>query len=137
MFKLSVSHVRLGSKPLVDITKYPRRMLFACYLVRFLLCARSVLRVVSVVCSILPTANTHTHTHHNEKISPLKNAPHTWEMCFEDDWDKPYTRTQAAFPAPWVKSNKFWPTVGRVDNVHGDRNLVRKQGGRAGRGGRE
>ena len=45
-------------------------------------------------------------------------------MCFEDEWDKPYTRTQAAFPAPWVKANKFWPTVGRVDNVHGDRNLV-------------
>lgn len=52
-------------------------------------------------------------------------APHTWEMCFEDEWDRPYTRTQAAFPAPWVKANKFWPTVGRVDNVHGDRNLVR------------
>ncbi|CBJ30901.1 Glycine dehydrogenase (decarboxylating) [Ectocarpus siliculosus] len=56
--------------------------------------------------------------------SPLKAAPHTWEACFEDEWDKPYTRTQAAFPAPWVKANKFWPTVGRVDNVHGDRNLV-------------
>lgn len=56
--------------------------------------------------------------------SPLKAAPHTWEVCFEDEWDKPYTRTQAAFPAPWVKANKFWPTVGRVDNVHGDRNLV-------------
>lgn len=53
-------------------------------------------------------------------------APHTWEMCFEDEWDKPYTRTQAAFPAPWVKANKFWPTVGRVNNVHGDRNLVRR-----------
>ncbi|CAM9892044.1 unnamed protein product [Pylaiella littoralis] len=56
--------------------------------------------------------------------SPLKMAPHTWEMCFEDEWDRPYTRTQAAFPAPWVKANKFWPTVGRVDNVHGDRNLI-------------
>ncbi|CAN0173636.1 unnamed protein product, partial [Hapterophycus canaliculatus] len=56
--------------------------------------------------------------------SPLKAAPHTWEMCFEDEWDRPYTRTQAAFPAPWVKANKFWPTVGRVDNVHGDRNLI-------------
>lgn len=56
--------------------------------------------------------------------SPLKAAPHTWETCFEDEWDKPYTREQAAFPAPWVKANKFWPTVGRVDNVHGDRNLV-------------
>lgn len=45
-------------------------------------------------------------------------------MCFEDKWEKSYSRTAAAFPAPWVKSNKFWPTIGRVDNVHGDRNLV-------------
>jgi glycine dehydrogenase len=56
--------------------------------------------------------------------SPLKAAPHTWDMCFKDDWNKPYTREQGAFPAPWVKGNKFWPTVGRVDNVYGDRNLV-------------
>ncbi|CAM9454313.1 unnamed protein product [Ascophyllum nodosum] len=56
--------------------------------------------------------------------SPLKGAPHTWEMCFADDWNRRYSRETAAFPAPWVKSNKFWPTVGRVDNVHGDRNLI-------------
>lgn len=56
--------------------------------------------------------------------SPLTAAPHTWEMCFEDKWEKSYSRTAAAFPAPWVKSNKFWPTIGRVDNVHGDRNLI-------------
>lgn len=56
--------------------------------------------------------------------SPLKNAPHTWESCFSDEWDMPYSRETAAFPAPWVKANKFWPTVGRVDNVHGDRNLI-------------
>eukprot|EP00904_Undaria_pinnatifida_P006432 jgi/Undpi1/2919/HiC_scaffold_14.g06296.m1 len=59
-----------------------------------------------------------------ELDSPLTAAPHTWEMCFEDKWDKPYSRTTAAFPAPWVKANKFWPTIGRVDNVHGDRNLI-------------
>ncbi|KAG5188674.1 glycine dehydrogenase [Tribonema minus] len=56
--------------------------------------------------------------------SPLKAAPHTWDMCFTDKWTKPYSREQAAFPAPWVRANKFWPTVGRVDNVYGDRNLV-------------
>ncbi|CAM9253041.1 unnamed protein product [Choristocarpus tenellus] len=56
--------------------------------------------------------------------SPLKAAPHTWEMCFESEWNKSYSRETAAFPAPWVKANKFWPTVGRVDNVHGDRNLI-------------
>ena len=56
--------------------------------------------------------------------SPLKNAPHTADMVFASEWTKPYSREAAAFPAPWVKANKFWPTVGRVDNVYGDRNLI-------------
>jgi glycine dehydrogenase len=54
----------------------------------------------------------------------LKNAPHTHDMLLVKDWDKPYTREQAAFPLPWVKANKFWPSVGRVDNTYGDRNLI-------------
>lgn len=41
-----------------------------------------------------------------------------------DKWDRKYSREVGAFPAPWVKESKFWPTVGRVDNVYGDRNLV-------------
>ena len=57
--------------------------------------------------------------------SPLKRAPHTMDMVYADDWKWPYTRTQAAFPAPWTTpAAKFWPTVGRIDNVYGDRNLV-------------
>jgi glycine dehydrogenase len=56
--------------------------------------------------------------------SPLRNAPHTLNTVLSETWDRPYSRDVAAFPAPWVKSNKFWPTVGRVDNVYGDRNLV-------------
>lgn len=40
------------------------------------------------------------------------------------NWDKPYTREQAAFPLPFVQANKFWPSVGRVDNTYGDRNLI-------------
>lgn len=52
--------------------------------------------------------------------SPLKHAPHTMDMVYSDSWSKRYTRTQAAFPAPWVRENhKFWPTVGRIDNVYG------------------
>jgi glycine dehydrogenase len=54
----------------------------------------------------------------------LKNAPHTAQAVISDKWDRPYTREQAAFPAPWTRDHKFWPAVGRVDNVHGDRNLV-------------
>lgn len=53
----------------------------------------------------------------------LKNAPHTAEVVIDDQWDRPYSRTQAAFPAPWLKEHKFWPAVGRIDNVYGDRNV--------------
>ena len=53
----------------------------------------------------------------------LKNAPHTARQIASDKWDRPYTREQAAFPAPWTHEHKFWPTVARIDNVYGDRNL--------------
>ncbi len=53
----------------------------------------------------------------------LHNAPHTAEVVTADDWDRPYSREQAAYPATWIRESKFWPFVGRVDNVYGDRNL--------------
>ncbi|GAB5030355.1 glycine dehydrogenase [Nannochloropsis oceanica] len=56
--------------------------------------------------------------------SPLRNAPHTIDTILSATWDRPYTREAACYPAPWVKANKFWPSVGRLDNVHGDRNLI-------------
>ena len=56
--------------------------------------------------------------------NPLKNAPHTAAVVMSDSWSRKYLREQAAFPAPWTREHKFWPTVGRVDNAHGDRNLV-------------
>jgi glycine dehydrogenase len=55
--------------------------------------------------------------------NPLKNAPHTALAVSASEWDRPYSREQAAYPAPWLKEHKFWPSVGRVDNVWGDRNL--------------
>ena len=55
--------------------------------------------------------------------SPLKHAPHTASVIAADAWNRPYSRSVGAFPAPWVRESKFWPTVGRVDNVYGDRNL--------------
>jgi glycine dehydrogenase len=58
------------------------------------------------------------------KDNPLKNAPHSYKVLVADEWKYPYTREKAAFPAPYVKENKFWPTVSRVDNAYGDRNLV-------------
>jgi glycine dehydrogenase len=55
--------------------------------------------------------------------NPLKNAPHTAAAVTASDWTHPYPREQAAFPAPWLREHKFWPSVGRIDNVWGDRNL--------------
>ena len=54
----------------------------------------------------------------------LKNAPHTLAMVTSDQWDFPYSRQKAAFPLEFVHENKFWPTVRRVDEAYGDRNLV-------------
>lgn len=54
----------------------------------------------------------------------IKNAPHTAKLVVSDNWEKPYNREKAAFPLKWVKANKFWPSVARVDNAYGDRNLV-------------
>ena len=54
----------------------------------------------------------------------LKNAPHTAQQIASDKWDRPYSREQAAFPAPWTRDFKFWPAVARIDNVYGDRNLM-------------
>ncbi|MDC1533132.1 aminomethyl-transferring glycine dehydrogenase [Polaribacter sp.] len=56
--------------------------------------------------------------------NPLKNAPHTQEMLTADAWEFPYTRKQAAFPLAYIADNKFWPTVRRVDDAFGDRNLI-------------
>jgi glycine dehydrogenase len=56
--------------------------------------------------------------------NPLKNAPHTAAAVMATEWDRPYSREQAAFPAPWLHVHKYWPAVARVDNAYGDRNLV-------------
>lgn len=60
----------------------------------------------------------------DKKENVLKNAPHTQHVICSDDWNKPYSRTEAAFPLDYVRENKFWPAVARVNNTHGDRNLI-------------
>jgi glycine dehydrogenase len=55
--------------------------------------------------------------------SPLRRAPHTARAVTAAEWDRPYSREQGAFPAPWVRDAKFWPAVARIDNTWGDRNL--------------
>lgn len=54
----------------------------------------------------------------------LKHAPHTAAVVSADEWNRPYSRTKAAYPLPFVKENKFWPSVSRIDNAYGDRNLM-------------
>jgi len=54
----------------------------------------------------------------------LKGAPHTAEVLTADVWDRPYSRQHAAYPAKWVREHKFWPAVGRLNNVYGDKNLL-------------
>ena len=60
----------------------------------------------------------------DQRNNLLKNAPHTADMLAAEPWNRPYSREQACFPAPWLHDHKFWPAVGRIDNVFGDRNLV-------------
>ena len=54
----------------------------------------------------------------------LKNAPHTAKVLIADEWKHSYSREKAAYPLKWVRENKFWPSVGKIDNAHGDRNLI-------------
>ena len=60
----------------------------------------------------------------NPADSVLKNAPHTQAMITADEWSHSYTRQEAAFPLDYIKKNKYWPTVRRVNDAHGDRNLI-------------
>lgn len=56
--------------------------------------------------------------------SPLVNAPHTAQMVIKTEWTMPYSREEAAYPKNWLRQNKLWPAVGRIDNAYGDKNLV-------------
>ena len=60
----------------------------------------------------------------DKKDNVLKNAPHPARRVISDSWAHPYSREQAAFPMPYVREAKFWPSVGRVESAYGDRNLV-------------
>ena len=60
----------------------------------------------------------------DKKDNVLKNAPHTLSVITADEWNHAYPRSKAAYPLPYLKENKFWPTVSRVNNTYGDRNLI-------------
>ena len=60
----------------------------------------------------------------DRKDNVIKHAPHTARAVVANDWERSYSREKAAFPLPWVRDNKFWPSVARVDNVYGDKHLI-------------
>uniref|UniRef100_A0A171A178 Glycine dehydrogenase mitochondrial n=1 Tax=Triatoma infestans TaxID=30076 RepID=A0A171A178_TRIIF len=61
----------------------------------------------------------------DRRLNPLKCAPHTQKQVLSDNWDRPYSREQAVYPAPFVKAeSKIWPSVGRIDDIYGDKHLV-------------
>jgi glycine dehydrogenase len=60
----------------------------------------------------------------DKQANPLKNAPHTQAVICANEWNYSYDRQVAAFPLPYVRLNKFWPSVARINNTHGDRNLI-------------
>lgn len=62
--------------------------------------------------------------HYPSEDNPLVNAPHTQDDLWSENWAHSYSRETAAFPAPWLKQHKVWPSVNRIDNVYGDRNLI-------------
>jgi glycine dehydrogenase len=79
-------------------------------------------------CSALETIHAEMARVENGELhatdNPLKQAPHTAEVVTANEWARGYSREEAAFPMPWVRESKYWPPVGRVDNVHGDRHLI-------------
>ncbi|MBK79120.1 MAG: glycine dehydrogenase (aminomethyl-transferring) [Flavobacteriaceae bacterium] len=75
-------------------------------------------------CDALISIKKEINKNTEKTILLLKNAPHTLKMVTSDKWEFPYSRAEAAFPLPYLHKNKFWPSVRRVDEAHGDRNLI-------------
>jgi glycine dehydrogenase len=75
-------------------------------------------------CEAMISIKIEIETNTDETLSLLKNAPHTLEMITSDNWEFSYSRTRAAFPLPYIKENKFWPSVRRVNETYGDRNII-------------
>ena len=81
-------------------------------------------RFCSAMISIKKEINDVIEGKSDAKDNMLKNSPHTMETITKETWDHPYTREDAVFPAPWLREYKYWPTVGRIENAIGDRNLI-------------
>jgi glycine dehydrogenase len=80
-------------------------------------------RFIEAMVAIAEEINKVTNGSFDKENNPLKNAPHTAEVILANEWNRPYTREEAAYPVGRLRKNKYWPPVGRADNVYGDRNL--------------
>jgi len=81
-------------------------------------------KFIEVMVSIKKEINAILSGSVDKENNALKNAPHTINVLFADEWDRPYSKQTAAFPLSWLKNSKYWPTVGRVNDAYGDRNLI-------------
>lgn len=81
-------------------------------------------RFCSAMISIRKEIDEITEGKADKEDNVIKNAPHTARSVISDNWNHPYSREKAVYPLKWVKESKFWPSVARVDNAHGDRNLI-------------
>jgi len=80
-------------------------------------------RFIEAMVAIAEEIRKVTNGSFDKENNPLKNAPHTAEVILANEWNRPYTREEAAYPVGRLRKNKYWPPVGRADNVYGDRNL--------------
>lgn len=80
-------------------------------------------RFIEAMVAIAEEIGKVTNGSFDKENNPLKNAPHTAEVILANEWNRPYTREEAAYPVGRLRKNKYWPPVGRADNVYGDRNL--------------
>ena len=80
-------------------------------------------RFIEAMVAIAEEISKVTNGSFDKENNPLKNAPHTAEVILANEWNRPYTREEAAYPVGRLRKNKYWPPVGRADNVYGDRNL--------------
>ena len=81
-------------------------------------------RFIEAMISIKKEIDNVTSGEFDPTDNPLKNAPHTAEHALSDNWPHPYSRHISCFPMHWQSEYKYWPSVGRIDNAYGDRNLV-------------
>jgi glycine dehydrogenase len=81
-------------------------------------------RFIEVMIAIRKEAQEIIDGKYDKENNPIQNAPHTLSVVTSENFNYPYSREKAAFPLPWLRESKYWPTIGKADNAYGDRNLI-------------